>query len=167
MPQLPVFTAGGLILLDHEFDDADRDCHSGLDFLPASRLPELISEDIYSWGDFSFADYGGNAFPRIPPDEVAELLYFRHAARPLRRARVASIANRFLCYVHDDGWRLRVHYTDWEDVERCLAVAAPVLSPALLERVRKDETSALWVSEGRAETEERTDDLDLILSRRS
>lgn len=164
---LPMFTRGGLVLLKHDFDDAEHDDDSGFDFVAAPRVSELASQNIYSWGDFRFADYPSDVFPRIPPEHVAELLYFAHAGRPLRRPLVESVGNRFLCSIHDDGWSFHAHYTNWQDIEHCLLLAGSMISRDLVASVKNAATGALWVREGRPEPEERTFDIDSILNRRA
>jgi hypothetical protein len=66
----------------------------------------LAAENIYSWGNFVWADYAGAKFPSINNEEVAELLFFSHKAKPLHRIALPNLSNRFLSYVHDDGWYL-------------------------------------------------------------
>ncbi len=161
-----LFTAGGVILLKHAFEDVEKDDDSGPDFLPVSRLPELASANIYRWGDFRFADYLGDTVPGIPAEQVAELLSSGHTARPLRRTRIKSIGNRFLCSIHDDGWFLQVRYATRPDIERVLALVKPILPDEFLARLAEGAPGALWASEGRVEREKRTFDIDSVLNRR-
>ena len=163
---LPLFTMGGVVLLKHAFHDAEcDDSASGLDFLPAARLSKLASEDFYSWGDFRFADFTGDAFPMLSPDEIAELLYFGHIGQPLRRNRIGTLGNCFLVAIHDDGWCIQVRYSDWSDVDRLLQNVGPGLSPELVARI-EEGGRALWIRGGRVAEEERTLDIDSVLNRR-
>jgi hypothetical protein len=54
---------GGIVLLDHQSETATHDQNTSFDFVQASDLSELAAEDIYSWGNFVWADYASPTFP--------------------------------------------------------------------------------------------------------
>lgn len=51
-------SAGGVVMLRHEFNDASLDGKSRFDFAPAAKLEELTADDIINYGDFCWADFG-------------------------------------------------------------------------------------------------------------
>ena len=46
-----------LLLLKHQFDDADFNMHTLLDYVPKKRVMRLASEDISEYGDFCWIDF--------------------------------------------------------------------------------------------------------------
>jgi hypothetical protein len=48
--------SSGIILLNHNFDDFEYDELSRFEFVPQDQLSVLTKEDVYSWGDFCWAD---------------------------------------------------------------------------------------------------------------
>jgi hypothetical protein len=161
----PLFSNGGIVLLDHAAEAVEHDSLSRFDFVTASGLPTFCRQDIYGWGDFVWADYCTDRFPSIPKEEVAELLYFAHAATPLRSTRVGSLCNRFLTYVHDDGWFLKTYYADWSLAALLLARAAPSLSKDDFAAIQTGQ-DAFWIQGGHKSTEAKTFDIDSVLNRR-
>lgn len=156
----------GIFLIKHESDVSGYDSKSGFDICPKSKLYELSSEDIYSWGDFVWADFGGSATPMLSESGIAELLYFAHKHRPLNQSRISGIDNKFLCSIHDDGWSLKLFYNDWNHVEELLRISIPVGLGALdIPELRKGE-SGFWLSAGNVKLEIKTHDIDAVLNRR-
>lgn len=163
---LPSLTPqGGVVLIDHQSDAAAYDTNSSFNFVQASNLALLAAEDIYSWGNFVWADYASSELPPIPDDEVSELLFFAHKAKPLHKIALPSLGNNFLSYVHDDGWYLRLYYTNWDHAQRLIAGAASNLG-ALDVSELKQGTHGFWIRGGKVVTEEKTDDVDRVLNRR-
>jgi hypothetical protein len=161
---VPALRTGGLLLLAHQSEVASRDVASDLDVVVGDDVAALAAEDVESWGDLVWADFPSTEPPVLPPPSVAELLYFRHAARPLHDVVVPGLGNRFLAFGHDGGWSLRLHYRAWRDVEAALA---PVIAPwAAVAAGLRDGVGAFWIDDGRASPEERTDDIDAVLNRR-
>jgi hypothetical protein len=157
---------GGIVLLDHQFEMATYDPNTSFDFVQASDLSELAAEDIYSWGNFVWADYASSTFPLICDEEIAELLFLAHKAKPLHEVSIPSLGNQFLGYEHDDGWYLRLYYTHWDRIEKLL----PALIPATLGRLDVIElrqgNQGFWLQAGETHSEEKTHDIDKILNRR-
>ena len=93
----------GVVLIEQKSETAGYDANSSLNFVQASNLSELAAEDIYSWGNFVWADYAGSVFPSISDEEVAELLFFAHKAKPLHRIVIKSFITRIQYPV--DTWK--------------------------------------------------------------
>jgi hypothetical protein len=164
---LPVLSAhGGVALIDHSSEVAATDRVSGFDFVPASGIANLAAEDIYSWGNFVWADYTTLIFPEIRDEEIAELLFFAHKARPLRRPAIHGLENRFLAYAHDDGWYLKLYYSDWKFVQQLLVAAIPTSVGTLDVSELERGSSAFWLQDGKVFEEESTHDVDAVLNRR-
>jgi len=161
-----------ILLIDHQAANGRHDSHSGFDFLDHKDVCDLAAEDIYSWGSFSWADYRTSelppfSFPELQPEEVAELLYFAHAGRPLRKVLLPSLGNQFLAYAHDDGWLLKLYYTEWLHIEVLLrSVFAEKLDFLNLSEI-KSGNRAFWIQGGSISREEITFDIDSIINRRT
>lgn len=157
---------GGVVLLNHgaKFVDEwiEHDRESGFYYVTTECIPGLAQEDTYSWGDFAWADYAGDGLPNIPDPEMAELLFFGHTGRPLCQVAIPSINNKYLCYIHDDGWFLRLFYSSWDEVAGLIGGLYPQLD---LDELSSGHT-AYWVSGNSVEVEEKSLDIDLILNGR-
>ena len=78
---------GGLVLLSRQFRDARFDRKSRLEFIETDALPALAADDIYSYGDFCWADFErGVALAELSDDAIAELT-FRERGRGRGRER--------------------------------------------------------------------------------
>jgi hypothetical protein len=162
----------GVVLLRHESEKSIRDMHSGLEYVPYMYIADVMAEDIYSWGDCAWADYeiqqpsAPDAFPVLAPEELAELFYFAHTAKPLQRVALPTLQNRFLCHGHDDGWRLHVYYSVWSDVADVLSSIVPKeLGTINLNELLKARC-AYWLQGGIVQKEMMTEDIDSILNAR-
>lgn len=153
------------MLVDHHSDTATYDADTSLDFVQASSLTDLAAEDIYSWGNFVWADYASPAVPSISNEEIAELFYFARRAKPLHRIALPSLNNQFLGYEHDDGWYLQLYYTDWERIETLLGKAIPKSMGQLDLSELRQGTHGFWLQGGMIHLEEKTHDVDKILNR--
>jgi len=74
---------------------------------------------------------------------------------------VRGLGNRFLTYIHDDGWFLKAYYRDWVDAE---AVLVKIL-PALLISSLEAGDHAVWLKGDSVKIEEKTFDVDKIINR--
>jgi hypothetical protein len=157
---------GGIILLDHQSEIASYDANTAFDFVQASDLSELAAENIYSWGNFVWADYASPTFPSISDTEIAELLFFAQKANPLHEVLIPSLCNQFLGYEHDDGWYLKLYYNRWEYVESLLVRAVPSTLGNLDVLELKQGAHGFWLQEGETQIEEKTHDVDKVLNRR-
>jgi hypothetical protein len=157
---------GGVALIDHRSDIALSDKATGFDFVCASSLAKLAAEDIYSWGNFVWIHYTNPTFPTIDDEQIAELLFFAHKGKPLRTATFTSLTNNFLAYVQDDGWYLKLHYTNWRHVQQFIIQAIPTSIGALDVAEIKQGKRAFWLRGGEVFDEERKHDVDAVLNRR-
>ena len=161
---------GGIILLKHGYADARHDGNSWFEYVRGADLPGLLSEDIYSYGDFCWVDFVEDDFPKFTDNEIAELLYFGHMAKPLRKAVLPCLQNRFMYHSHDDGWFLKLYYANWESVESLLldAIGKTAMAPLASETVAlvSQGKSGAWVSGDKVLESERTMDMDAVLNER-
>ena len=160
-------TTGGVVLLRHRFDEASLDRESRLEFVAADQLARLAGDDIYGYGDFHFADFGRDTVLADLTDQaIAELLFFAHAARPLRRPGIPGLGNRLLYSAHDDGWHARIFYRSWDVIGHVLGTLLPRVVVAeetrrTLDVVRFGD-AAVWCRGGHARDCEGTDDIDAL-----
>ena len=159
-------TQGGVLLIDHQSTCQGYDAESRFNFVARSDLPILASENIYSWGNFVWADYASPTFPAISNGDIAELLFFAHKAIPLRTIAIPQLGNKFLCYEHDDGWYMRLYYTDWKYVEDLIVSAIPSNIGTLNASELREGGYGYWLQGGERCQEEKTHDVDRILNRR-
>lgn len=107
-----------LILLKHNFDNPRWNGHSRFDYVTKEEIHELIEDDVYNYGDFCWVDFSKEEdLDTLTNTEIAELLFFRHLARPLH----AIPKVRFAYYAHDDGWFNKLYVTDLDDYEMLLS----------------------------------------------
>jgi hypothetical protein len=159
--------SGGVVLLRHQFDDASFDRASRLQFVQTNRLDELANDNVNSYGDFCWADFGpGVSIADLSDSSVAELMFFAHAARPLHSRSIPGLENHFLYYSHDDGWYARIFYRDWN----LLVPALHRLFGRLLNQQQimqaivlvQRGTCAYWCCEGAIAECEATEDIDSL-----
>ncbi len=157
---------GGLVLLEHQTDEAATDANSSLDYLNTQCVSRLKQENIYSWGNFVFADFADQDFPKLPKQEVAELLYFQHTGDTFGGVALPCLRNRFLISIHDDGWYLKVYYTETSHALTLLQ-QLPLLAPhpAVIVSIVRGQ-SGYWVASGVVDPEPCTHDIDSVLNRR-
>jgi len=157
---------GGVLLVEHQSETAAFDVASGFSVAASARLLELVNEDIYSWGNFVWADYGTTNFSPITDVEVAELLFFARKARPLHGISLPNLHNDFLGYAHDDGWYLKLYYSSWEKIEQLLSTATPSAIGMLDLAELKQGRHGFWIRGGEMHNEEKTHDIDSVLNKR-
>ena len=161
-----LFQQGGVILLKHQSEETAHDNHTGLQYVEGSAIQALLAEDIYSWGDFTWADFQGPSLPLMAPQDVAALLYFSHAGKPLTAVKVSGLNNRFLCRSHDDGWYLQIYYSSEPDLDAMFSqLNIQYGNDGLLDRMKAGDI-AIWRSANKVEMEEKTFDIDRLLNRR-
>jgi hypothetical protein len=157
---------GGLLLLAHEYSEASFDFSSRFDYVPRNELALLKEVDAYAWGDICWTDYAGDSFPPLAPQDIAELLYFRHTGKPLGRVSFPSLRNKLLFSGHDDGWFLKIFNDLWPDVVELLAPLPLLQDLAVQDRVLDGRTGSFWIDQTGITEEEATYDIDSILNRR-
>lgn len=160
---VPVLAGRGLYLLRHQWHGGE---HQGLTFTMPAEVPVLASQDLYSWGDLMWADFPPPEPPTLPPESLAELLYFAHTAEPLRGVEILGLGNRFLAHSHDDGWSLHLHYSEWRHAVELLELVLPPAGRDAIVRDLGDGTCAYWIEADASEREEMTLDIDRLLNRR-
>lgn len=156
---------GGVVLLNHQSNAGTYDSVSCFSYIKNADLTALLRENIYSWGDFYWADYRGSSFPHLAPEEIAELLYASHTAKLLRNSRIESLDNKFLVLSHDDGWYLRAFYSQWSNVKKVLAHKLQELSLKDQARLRNGDC-AFWICKKGITSEPKTFDVDLIVNKK-
>lgn len=154
----------GLLLFRHHFDGARRNPVFGLDYVEAERIQLLAKENIYSWGDFYWADYSVSEFTHLTADEILELSYFSTEALPKKVPRIESLCNDFLVASHDDGWYVRAFYSDWNSITQVIKRRAPELTTKNLNAL-KAGNNGFWIAGGEVHVEEKTFDVDAIINR--
>jgi hypothetical protein len=68
----------------------------------------------------TFVGFNENVFDKLNDNDIAELLFFAHLARPLNRVIISKIMNRFAYYSHDDGWFNKLYVRSFQDYETIL-----------------------------------------------
>lgn len=107
-----------LLLLQHRFDNAQWNYHSRFDYVTKLEMNELIADNVNGYGDFCWVDFANEEnLDSLSHNEIAELLFFGHLAKPLNE--IPKI--RFAYYAHDDGWFNKLYVTDLHDYEVLLA----------------------------------------------
>ena len=161
----------GVLLLSHEYDDAKEYGDSGFGYVRNADMRRFMKEDLYSWGDLVWADV--NRRGKIKDAEIADLLYFRHRARPYLHRNIESIGNQFLVHQHDDGWFLKMLYSYNSDirmvVEDLAERARTLVNDIDVTRVTDavlDGKKAVWITESLVDFEEITMDVDSMLRKR-
>lgn len=116
-----------LLLLKHDYNDADFNMHTLLDYVPRKRLMKLAEEEVYEYGDFCWIDFEEmEGLDVIPGQVLAELLYLGHIKEPLRPPFYNYLGNRYTYLAHDDGWFNKTYYRDWNDFYRLLSQLVPM-----------------------------------------
>jgi uncharacterized LabA/DUF88 family protein len=133
-----------LILLKHDFHNENWNQHSGFGYVTKEEINELIEDNIYRYGDFVWVDFSKEEdLNTLSSNDIAELLFFSHLARPLTR--IPKI--RFAYHAHDDGWFNKLYVTDLQDYEILLANVIPSklrkLTGRKMNDIPKDVASAL------------------------
>jgi len=157
---------GGLLLLAHGYTEASFDFSSRFDYVQKDKLFLLKEVDAYTWGDICWIDYAGDSFPSLTPQDIAELLYFRHTGIPLGRISIPNLRNKFLFSGHDDGWFLKIFYESWVDVARLLVHLPLLQNIAVQDRVLDGRTGSFWIDLTGITEEDATSDIDSILNKR-
>lgn len=133
-----------LILLQHDFHNENWNQYSRFDYVTKEEINELIEDNIYRYGDFVWVDFSKEEdLDTLSSNDIAELLFFSHLARPLTH--IPKI--RFAYHAHDDGWFNKLYVTDLQDYEILLANVIPSklrkLTGRKMNDIPKDVASAL------------------------
>jgi len=127
-----------LWFFEQYFDHVDISWPSGFAYASKEKVQKkLIKEDVYSWGDFSWADSVYEGDVEISRLEVAEMAYFKQTSEPFGVINLPSIGNKFLVRAHDDGWFLKMYYNTFKDMS--LVLRKMEISPKIVKRLEKGE----------------------------
>jgi len=160
---------GGVLLLKHNYCDALRDSRTGFDFVPIEDLAALAADNTYGYGDFSWTEYHGSP-PDLSDEAIADLLFFSHMNRPRSSVSIRGLENQHLFCAHDDGWRLKLYYSDWTALATKLQQLVSTklngnFSMGHLDTLHQCDC-ALWLESGFIEREARSDDIDGLQQKR-
>jgi hypothetical protein len=109
-----------LLLLQHQYEMAIFNPISRFFYITPEQLPELLEDDIFAYGAFSWLDLKDqNALGQVTDEEIAEILYLAHISEPLRTPHFPSLGNRFAYLSFQDGQFLRL-YADSEQITRSI-----------------------------------------------
>ncbi|AZN41867.1 hypothetical protein [Paenibacillus albus] len=107
-----------ILLLRHQFFNAQWNQHSRFDYVTKQELDELIQDNVYGYGDFCWVDFSEEEdLDALNNNQIAELLFFGHLEKPLHN--IPKV--RFAYYAHDDGWFNKLYVTYLHDYEILLA----------------------------------------------
>ncbi|KYC83942.1 hypothetical protein MXL46_15810 [Heyndrickxia sporothermodurans] len=110
-PDLP-----NLLLLRHQFEDANFNLHTLLDYVDAELIPKMTKDNIYHYEDFCWIDFEDeDTLNHLDGQEIAELLYLSHIKSHLRLPFYRKLNNRFAYLSHDDGWVNKTYYRRFDD----------------------------------------------------
>ena len=122
-------------------------------------ISELLREDIYNYGDFSFIDYSDiSSINKISEEQIAELLYLAHTHKPLKSAFFDVLQNNFVYLSHDDGWYCKLYCKELQSstsmlinrlqksVRSAFCNSEYTLPKSLIESIQNLSTKGLLVS---------------------
>lgn len=76
---------------------------------------EFVSEDVYSYGNFSWVDFEEvSALKELSDQDIAELYFFSNKWAPLNDSYFEKLNNRFFYNAHDDGW---INWTYFNNID--------------------------------------------------
>ncbi len=111
-----------ILLLKHQYWDAEFHYPSRLEYLNTSGITGLTEENVYNYGDFCWIDFEAeDAIDLLEAEEIAELLYLGHLHKPLNSAFSSKLKNRFAYCAHDDGWHCLLYCKDIYDFTHVIA----------------------------------------------
>lgn len=154
----------GVILLRHHSEVATCDLNSSLMYVDGEKMESLLSEDIYSWGDFYWIDYSLGDLSSMNKSSISEIEYFSKNATPMNAAGISGLNNKYMAAAHDDGWFVRLYYSSWDAVVKLFASRSPELTNDQVESLRTGE-GAFWIQNGSVVNEEKTFNVDAVINR--
>lgn len=122
----------------------------------------LLKENIYGYGDFTWADslYGQKV--ELSDLEIAKLAYFKQCTTPYGELECPSIGNQFLVFAHDDGWFLKMYYSSFENMRTVLTKMK--ISDTITQMIENGQ-KAVYIDRVDTEAVERTLDVDSVMSK--
>jgi len=107
-----------LLLLKHNFNNAQWNQYSRFDYVTKQEINELIEDNVYGYGDFCWVDFSKEEdLDVLSNNQIGELLFFSHLAKPLHKIPM----KRFAYFAHDDGWFNKLYIKNPQDYENLLA----------------------------------------------
>ncbi len=93
----------------------------GLDYVDSKNMSELISDDVYSYGDFCWIDYRDKkVIDTMLPIELSELLYISHRNIPLHTPFFERINNNYVYLAHDDDYWTKIYMKNIYDYKKVI-----------------------------------------------
>lgn len=154
------------LLLSHESETAEYDLNTRFDYIRSNKIDNLLKEDIYSFGNFSWVPYTGEVFPMLSKETIAELLYFNHITEPFGKILFDELLNEYLAFAHDDGWFLKMYYDNFQFINKILEKINKEFSCYINTSEFQKGLYAYWIDKNGIETEIISDDIDKILNKR-
>ncbi len=100
-----------LLLLKHKFEDGDFNMNTLLEFVTQENLPQLLKEDVHTYGDFCWIDFEDEiGLDELEGREIADLLYLGHCKSHLVPPFFRKLNNQYVYLAHDDGWFNKIYY---------------------------------------------------------
>lgn len=107
VPKVP----DNILLLKHNYMEADFNTHTMLSYVPQQRIKRLLKEDLFNYGNFCWIDFVETAsLNELENQEIAELLYLGHLQKHLQLPFYNKLANEFVYLAQGDGWFNKTYY---------------------------------------------------------
>ena len=128
-------------------------------------VANMSDEECYSWGDFCWADCSSSLNQGVSDSVSKELLFFADNKIPEKSTNIPMLGNEFLVTAHDDGWYMRIFYTEWNAVIKLLDGKIDALSNEQVS-IFKAGVVGFWIQNNSVYEEEKTFDVDSVINRR-
>ena len=160
----------GLILLRHNYT-GNVQLKQSLELVVPSELYNFAKDDIYSYGDFYWAEYSKDIHDcttkDFSQDALEALLHFKNTGKPLSSTSLSTIGNHFIVSAHDDGWRTLIYFTDWPFTEQFLRLNISKFLDQSQTRdtidLIKTSSNGIWITKGHFERTTMTMDIDYLM----
>ncbi len=110
-----------ILLMKGNFYEGHWNNKIGLDYADKNNINDLISDDVYNYGDFVWVDYEDkDAIDNILPIELAELLYISHMKMPLNTPFFKTLNNNYIYLAHDDNYWTKIYMKNIYDYKKVI-----------------------------------------------
>lgn len=110
-----------ILLMEGNFYQGHWNRKIGLDYADKDNIEDLITDDVYNYGDFAWVDYKDkDDINNIPPMELAELLYISHMKTPLHTPFLKSLNNNYIYLAHDDEYWTKIYMKNIYDYKKVI-----------------------------------------------
>ncbi|KKB38227.1 hypothetical protein [Bacillus thermotolerans] len=100
-----------LLLLKHEYDKADFNMNTRMNYVEAEEIPQLLKEPISEYSGFCWIDFDDiEGLNELEGREVAELLYLGHCKNHLKLPFYSKLNNRYVYLSEADKWMNKTYY---------------------------------------------------------